>query len=57
MLEEDNEGIGMNSYNIKCEDPSSTNALNTSIYLEINEIKNVLQFYIKLEIYQLSKDN
>lgn len=31
----------MNSYNVKCEDPSSTNALNTSIYVEINEIKNV----------------
>lgn len=36
----------MNSYNIKSEDPSSTNALNTSIYLEINEIKNVNTKYL-----------
>lgn len=35
MLEEDNEGVGMNSYNLKCEDPSSTNALNSSIYSEM----------------------
>lgn len=31
MLEEDNEGFGLNSYNTKCDDPAATNALNTSI--------------------------
>jgi len=41
MLEEDNEGFGINSYNVKCDDPSCTNALNSSIYEEVKEIKNV----------------
>ncbi|CAD8176296.1 unnamed protein product [Paramecium pentaurelia] len=40
MLEEDNEGFGINSYNVKCDDPSCTNALNSSIYEEVKEIKN-----------------
>lgn len=39
MIEEENEGYGLNSYNEKCEDPSSTNALNSSIYSELNTIK------------------
>lgn len=29
MFEEDNEGYGINSYNQACEDPQSSNAINT----------------------------
>jgi len=29
MFEEDNEGYGLNAYNEGCEDPQSTNAINT----------------------------
>ena len=31
MLDEDNDGFGLNKYNEKIEDPQSTNAINTSI--------------------------
>lgn len=31
MVEEDNEGFGLNSYNSKIEDPSSTNCINSTI--------------------------
>lgn len=35
MLDQDNDGFGLNRYNEKIEDPQSTNAINTSIYEEI----------------------
>jgi len=55
MLEEDNEGFGINSYNVKCDDPSCTNALNSSIYEEVKVIKNVYLFIIKIRNSAISK--
>ncbi|CAD8094595.1 unnamed protein product [Paramecium sonneborni] len=49
MLEEDNEGFGMNSYNVKYDDSSCTNALNSSIFEEIKEIKNKYKNQQKLQ--------
>ncbi len=31
MLDDENDGFGLNKYNEKIEDPQSTNAINTSI--------------------------
>ena len=42
MTEDDNEGFGFNSYSIKTEDPSATNALNSSIFSEMKTIHDVL---------------
>ena len=55
MLEEDNEGFGMNSYNVKCDDPSCTNALNSSIFEELKEIKNVYKFFIRIRSLTISQ--
>lgn len=35
MLDTDNDGFGLNRYNVRIEDPQSTNAINTSIFEEI----------------------
>jgi nucleolar complex protein 3 len=35
MIDSDNDGFGLNSYNDKIEDPQATNAVNTSIYHEL----------------------
>lgn len=49
LTEDDNEGFGFNSYSIKIEDPSATNALNSSIFSEMKAIHDVL---IVLFIYR-----
>ena len=44
MLDEDNEGYGLNMYSEKCSDPSSTNAINSSIFPELKKISEVILF-------------
>ncbi len=41
MLEKDNEGLGLNSYNPKLDDPQVTNAINSNIYEELQYVVNV----------------
>jgi nucleolar complex protein 3 len=38
MLEEDNDGYGMNAYNENVEDPQATNAINSSVAGDLNLI-------------------
>lgn len=38
MLDDDNEGIGMNTYNPDCEDPYNTNALHVTVFESLNKI-------------------
>lgn len=40
MLDQDNDGYGLNMYNEKVEDPNATNALNTTIYFDLEDLKN-----------------
>lgn len=59
MIEEDNEGFGLNAYNSKIEDPSSTNCINSSInenvkkvqilHYKNNKIKSMVDKIIKNE--------
>ena len=41
MLDADNDGLGVNRYNVTAEDPASTNAINTSIYVPLQKLKEV----------------
>jgi hypothetical protein len=36
MLDEENDGYGLNMYNKNMEDPQATNAINTTIFEELN---------------------
>ncbi|EGR28749.1 hypothetical protein IMG5_169460 [Ichthyophthirius multifiliis] len=58
MLDDENDGFGLNRYNEKIEDPQTTNAINTSINEDIskisnqtksNEIKNIVNKILKQE--------
>ena len=40
LLDSENEGYGLNIYNVAIEDPQAANALNTCI---INEISNIIK--------------
>lgn len=41
MVEEDNDGVGVNRFNASSDDPVSTNAINSSIYTQLINLKNV----------------
>lgn len=55
MVEEDNEGFGLNAYSTRIEDPSSTNALNSSIHEELEELKKV-GLDLRVEIQERGED-
>lgn len=38
MLDEENEGYGLNAYNQDCEDPYSSNAIRSSIFIDVSSI-------------------
>ena len=41
MLDEDNEGFGLDMYNIKIDDPQATNASKASVIEEFTQLKKV----------------
>jgi hypothetical protein len=50
MIEEDNEGFGINQYNKLIDDPSSTNAINSSISIELDSLKKVDNLILEINI-------
>ncbi|CAK86316.1 unnamed protein product (macronuclear) [Paramecium tetraurelia] len=55
VLKEDDNGLGMNSYNMKCDDPSCPNALNSQNFEEVKEMKNVFCPIIKTRLQKFAK--